>query len=233
VALPGGKQDETDASDESTAMREILEEVGIDVREGWQRLGRLADDRVVRRGQSRRLVVSTFGFERRDRHSELPKKLRTQSSEVAFAWWVPLSRLDPAHLEWKRLPLIGSGFTFPRAIESALRGLGATHIDFAKLQLPQPPGASDAVDTPLWGLTLSLLSEVLRRADAEPLVGPGAPLAFSHAYGVAGRTMVERVLRVLLALRGREGQVRLLLLGTMSLTAAITARWLLRVRLGR
>lgn len=61
IALPGGRQGEEDGGeDEQTAMREAWEEVGLELRH-CQRLGRLADDRLLsHRGGA--MVLSVFGF---------------------------------------------------------------------------------------------------------------------------------------------------------------------------
>merc|ERR1719265_1832749 len=112
---------------------------------------------------------------------------------------------------------------FPRVLQPLLMCVGATHVRFAAVRLPRPPmapaaferGDDDAndrranlLDFRLWGLTLSLLSDVQRRASIPPLVGRGAPPQFTHQYGMAGVTWADTVLRMLRSLRWRQRELR-------------------------
>ena len=222
VALPGGKQDEIDAyDDEATAIREVVEEVGINCR-NWKRLGRIADDRLVRRGQSRKIIVSTWGFQLERSLATLPKTT-IQTSEVAFAWWVPLSHLCPENLEMRRIPMPLS--SFPPVLRPLLKVVGATDIGFASLPLPLPPSAPPDIQVPLWGLTLSLISDVLRRGAAKPLVGSGGPVACRDRYGIAGYTLADKVVRAALALRGHEKTVRRTLCALAGVALLGLAAW--------
>jgi 8-oxo-dGTP pyrophosphatase MutT (NUDIX family) len=83
VALPGGREEAEDASLEDTAVRETLEETGIDLR----RYGRIvwALDELQPRGGTPIVVqpyVATVG-------ADLPPL--ELSDEVSAAFWVPLS----------------------------------------------------------------------------------------------------------------------------------------------
>ena len=148
VAFPGGKRDPADKSDEDTAIREVLEEVGLDVSDEvrWRRLGKIADDRVVQRGHSKRMVVSTFGFELLEKDGALPAPI-TQPDEVAYAWWVPVSHLRPELLRMQRLPL--DKYRFPTPVRLLLQAVGTEGIGFASLPLPLPALATE--EPPLWG----------------------------------------------------------------------------------
>ena len=103
VALPGGRQDEADGDDESTAIREAKEEVGLDLRaDGWERLGRLVDDRTITpRGKV--MAVSMHGFAARASSNVALAELKLQPSEVADAWWVDTSLIDATNLDWRRV----------------------------------------------------------------------------------------------------------------------------------
>jgi 8-oxo-dGTP pyrophosphatase MutT (NUDIX family) len=227
VAFPGGKRDESDASDEDAAIREVLEEVGIDVRDQgvWRRIGQIADDRIVRRGQSHRMIVATFGFELLRPLPQLPEST-PQRGEVDFAWWVPIAHLTPERLHMRRLPLVK--YKLPRPICMVLGSLGTDGIGFASLPLPSPTVA--AAEPPLWGLTLTLSSEVLARAGLPTLVGPGAALpAFRHPFGLAGGTLGDNLVRMLLMARGKEQTLRRLL-GTATALVGITIAWYVQRR---
>jgi 8-oxo-dGTP pyrophosphatase MutT (NUDIX family) len=203
VSFPGGKQDEQDrGDDEATAMREVLEEVGIDLAgRSWCKLGRLADDRVVRRGQ-RQLIVATYGFIVDVIPPAPLPQTKICEGEVDYAWWVPLTHLCQERVEWHRLP--SKVYPFPRL----LRPLIPNEVKFGCVQLPPPAGAPPNLAVPLWGLTLSLLSDVLRRAGRPPLVGPGAPARYSHQYGVAGETAGDLLVRSLLYMNRQMKTIR-------------------------
>lgn len=227
VAFPGGKRDPADKSDEDTAIREVLEEVGLDVSdEGrWRRLGKIADDRVVQRGHSKHMVVSTFGFELLEKDGALPAPI-TQPDEVAYAWWVPVSHLRPELLRMQRLPLDKYRFTTP--VRLLLQAVGTEGIGFASLPLPLPALATE--EPPLWGLTLTLTSDVLTRAGAATLVGPGAAVpAFSHPFGIAGGTIGDDMIRVMLMARKHQRALSRLLgtsavLGGLAVAVALARR---------
>ena len=83
IALPGGREEPDDASLEETAVRETLEETGIDLRQYGRMLWAL--DELQPRGGTPIIVqpyVATVG-------AELPPL--ALSDEVSAAFWVPLS----------------------------------------------------------------------------------------------------------------------------------------------
>jgi len=170
VALPGGCG-EPHETDEATAARETLEEVGVDVRDGsWRRLGRLCDDRAVAaRGQ---LVLSMFGFEST---SAKAPALTLSEDEVARAWWVDVERLDAGRVAWRSIPLeqCGLGRRLHPRLRDALRFFGVDSLNFASLRLPPPssPGDDEPADDDrysLWGLTLACFSDAIRRSQLKP-----------------------------------------------------------------
>jgi 8-oxo-dGTP pyrophosphatase MutT (NUDIX family) len=85
MAFPGGRQDHRDATLLHTAMRETLEEVGLDLSTGAEQIGQLDDLQAIARGKPQETVIRPFVFEV---HREWP--IRVQEREVAEALWTPL-----------------------------------------------------------------------------------------------------------------------------------------------
>ncbi len=84
MALPGGHVEPSDLDLAATAERETLEEVGLDLRQAGERLGRLSDCMPVRGVP---IAVRPFVYLLR----ELPSL--TLSAEVRRALWVPVGPL--------------------------------------------------------------------------------------------------------------------------------------------
>ena len=91
MALPGGRRDPDDADAVATASRETHEEVGVDLREGAELLGRLDELRAVARHRPLDLVITPVVFA-----LQRPVALRPSPREVESAIWVPLSFLASA-----------------------------------------------------------------------------------------------------------------------------------------
>ncbi|EOD03685.1 hypothetical protein EMIHUDRAFT_224375 [Emiliania huxleyi CCMP1516] len=116
VALPGGRQDAADGGDdEATAIRETLEETGLDLRTPhWERLGRLVEDRIAG-GGPKSLAVAMYGFAARSEGGESHVALTLQPTEVAAAWWYELWGLtlaffsDLLRASSAGQPLVGEG----------------------------------------------------------------------------------------------------------------------------
>lgn len=88
MAFPGGRVDPIDVDADATAVRETLEEVGLDL-SGSERLGRLDDCF----GGVRRITVTQHGYWLED-----PDVTLTHNHEVADTVWLPLTHLvDPRH----------------------------------------------------------------------------------------------------------------------------------------
>jgi 8-oxo-dGTP pyrophosphatase MutT (NUDIX family) len=103
MAFPGGRVDPDDATIQSAAERETLEEVGLSL-EGAEKLGRLDDLEGLREGgRPAGIVISAFVYYHRS-----PGPLRV-GHEVEEALWVSLSALcDPAQRVEYRYPLAGA-----------------------------------------------------------------------------------------------------------------------------
>jgi 8-oxo-dGTP pyrophosphatase MutT (NUDIX family) len=87
MALPGGRKDPDDTSLAQTAMRETLEEVGIDLASQGRLLVRLPDHPAVARGRRVGLVIAPFVFALEGEHALRPNE------EIAEAIWTPLGPL--------------------------------------------------------------------------------------------------------------------------------------------
>ena len=87
MAFPGGREDPRDENLVATAIRETLEEVGLDLGQAGQLLGQLAPLPAVARGRPVGMTIVPFIFEL-VADAEL-----LYSEEVAEAVWVPLDPL--------------------------------------------------------------------------------------------------------------------------------------------
>ncbi len=85
MAFPGGRHDAGDLTLLQTAMRETLEEVGLDLSSEAEKIGQLDDLQAIARGKPQETVIRPFVFEV---HRESP--IRVEESEVAEALWTPL-----------------------------------------------------------------------------------------------------------------------------------------------
>ena len=200
VALPGGRQDKEDGEDgEATAVRETMEEVGVDLRDGsWAPLGRLVDDKVIHSSRGV-LVISMFGF---TSGAARPPPLLPQPSEVAEAWWVSSRALRSEGLGWRAVSLhemVPKLRERPRAASMLRRLCGHLRVEFAAIDLPVPCDeqarrAAGPADHQLWGLTLSFISELVHDGGR---FSPSGSARSSESLG-----------EVLLGQRALFGQVR-------------------------
>lgn len=139
AALPGGRVDPEDLTLEDTAMREVREEVGVDLRaHGARVLGRLSDH------PRRASRFATFAVTPVVVAIEGDPSLTLDPAEVADAHWVTLSKLPALrgrmlwwYRPWPRVPL-----KFP-------------------MLLPRWSWNSLTI----WGLTHGILTELMHRAD--------------------------------------------------------------------
>jgi len=107
MAFPGGKAEPGDATAQAVAIRETLEEVGLDLAHA-EPLGALASITVVPAGKLGMLSPYVFyvGVER--------PPLQPQQAEVADAFWIPLAHLwdegNRGTIDWVHL---GQNMRFP------------------------------------------------------------------------------------------------------------------------
>jgi 8-oxo-dGTP pyrophosphatase MutT (NUDIX family) len=92
MAFPGGREDPRDENLIATAIRETLEEVGLDLGQAGRLLGQLAPLPAVARGRPVGMTIVPFVFEL-VADAEL-----LYSDEVVEAVWVPLEPLLQGHL---------------------------------------------------------------------------------------------------------------------------------------
>lgn len=125
MALPGGRMDRSDASLAATAIRETFEEVGIDLRHGSVRLGKLDDIRATSRGRSLDLIISPFAFALDSSRTPIPNP-----REVQEAFWIPLRLLfeqDPRNRASTGVPPQRTVHGFPAFVHDGNSIWGLTY----------------------------------------------------------------------------------------------------------
>lgn len=109
MAFPGGRHDASDPSLERTAIRETLEEVGIDLIRDGRFIAPLDEVQAQARGRNLDMVISPFLF---FLDAALPPT--PDSSEVADALWVPLEVFgDERYKGMTHFSRDGFGMDFP------------------------------------------------------------------------------------------------------------------------
>jgi len=87
MGFPGGRAEPTDPGPEATAVRETLEETGLDLARDGERLGALDEVKALARGRPVDLVIAPIVF-------RLSRPLDgAPSLEVVSLHWLPLERL--------------------------------------------------------------------------------------------------------------------------------------------
>ena len=108
MALPGGRRDDDDRTLLATALRETMEEVGLDLERHARLLGRLGDVGPAS-PTTPRLMVTPFVFGIAEEASA-----HVASPEVAEVLWIPLGELrSPAVHSTVQIPLPGGAREFP------------------------------------------------------------------------------------------------------------------------
>jgi len=87
MGFPGGRAEPGDAGLEGTAVRETLEETGLDLATDGERIGALDEVKALARGRPVDLVIAPFVFRLRRRLDGAP------SHEVVSLHWLPLEKL--------------------------------------------------------------------------------------------------------------------------------------------
>lgn len=101
IAFPGGRRDPGDADELATALREVREEVGIDLPAEGRLLGRLDDVRP--RSGAPQIVVSAFVFGVGEHCAATP------NHEAELALWIPIERLGDPESATEYLHALSSG----------------------------------------------------------------------------------------------------------------------------
>mmetsp|Transcript_27186 Transcript_27186/g.63545 ORF Transcript_27186/g.63545 Transcript_27186/m.63545 type:complete len:291 (+) Transcript_27186:114-986(+) len=177
VCLPGGRQDPEDgvqgkeATDKVTAVREAMEEVGLDVEnaQDFEYLGRLSDTRV-----SKRMIMCAFVFLLKPGRETPPLKL--QEAEVQCAWWLSLEvlvQIEMTKLRKHYSRFIRKGPTVSLFGRSMAFLCMCDQVYFRSYLLPLPAGVDEKEQEKfvLWGFTLDVLSELIEHARGTNLVG--------------------------------------------------------------
>jgi 8-oxo-dGTP pyrophosphatase MutT (NUDIX family) len=107
MAFPGGRVDADDEGRKAAAVRETLEEVGLDLGRDGEFLGRLSDVAAVGRGRPLNLAIAPFVF------AVAGAPRLEPNHEVADAVWVPFAyladRTNRSTLRWGH----GGGILLP------------------------------------------------------------------------------------------------------------------------
>jgi len=145
MAFPGGRHDATDATLERTAIRETLEEVGIDLGHHGRLVAPLDELRAQARGRDLSMVISPFVF-----FLDRARETRIDESEVADALWIPLRALrDDRHRGTTHVARDGYDAHFPAFLYAGKTVWGLTFrilTGFLELMDGIGAGAASAPD---------------------------------------------------------------------------------------
>ncbi|EPS40115.1 hypothetical protein H072_6092 [Dactylellina haptotyla CBS 200.50] len=170
VALPGGKRDKEDNGDEAAAIRECIEEVGLNLTSGEALLCGALPQRVIitNWGQKPLMVLCPFVFLWTE---EMMPPLKLQASEVAAAFWIPIgSLIDGKHRTHHPIDVsdrmaagtsqllkpffkVMFGSMFASAIHLKPEEVSFSHSNDSQEQMHE--------DLMLWGITYAVLADLL------------------------------------------------------------------------
>ncbi len=170
VALPGGKQEEQDDSNDfKTAVREAQEEVGLNLGDAdqYRYLGPMNEREITGHGK----IIKGFAmvphvFLHMPGLNERPK-IFAQEGEVAGARWTDLNVLRPSNISWDR---IRREYYWDKGVQKYKQGKYA----FPSIRLPSEGDATctEHLDFTLWGLTYGVLSDAITMGGGETINDP-------------------------------------------------------------
>ncbi|CAN6671142.1 hypothetical protein TRVA0_044S00496 [Trichomonascus vanleenenianus] len=183
IALPGGRRDPEDVSDVAAAVREASEEVGLDLTRDAIYVGPL-DQHLLKVSWGSRVIMTLCPFVFVMTEPELV--LQLQPTEVAAAFWHPVSKLlDPQSKGFQyinvgeRLGLANHWFIprwFNTLVKLNVGDMVFRSVDMHPVELELPAEKSSGPVTPLlppfkvWGLTLGYLTDFFE------LISPGSEI---------------------------------------------------------
>lgn len=123
MAFPGGRHDATDPSLERTAIRETLEEVGIDLVRDGRFVARLDELQAQARGRDLDMVISPFLF-----FLDRARDTTPDATEVADTLWIPLRAFrDERYRGTTHFSRDGFGMDFPAILYGGKTIWGLTY----------------------------------------------------------------------------------------------------------
>ncbi len=128
ISMPGGMTEKTDADAIATAVRETIEEVGVDLDRTATRLGRLDDQVAIARGRKLGMAIAPFVFWVDDK----PKLDLGPEAEAAF--WLPVAPAINGDLDgFKEWRMAGITRKFPAWVVERYVVWGLTYGMLSKL----------------------------------------------------------------------------------------------------
>ncbi|OQR81077.1 hypothetical protein ACHHYP_16786 [Achlya hypogyna] len=187
MAFPGGRA-KVGETDLDSACRETSEEIGLDLDSGAVHLVGQIDDRPVHYGTT---VVSSFVFYHDGSEPIAPK---LEPTEVQDAVWVDVEYLATAPIQSLEIPvehIFPWLKTYPFLLARLSTSKYLSSISFPCIYLPRPTDDAAAPDVTsprpvhdfvLWGLTYTMLSDLLRAGGLPALPTTSASLRWARSF---------------------------------------------------